>query len=144
MFSKKGKIIIAILAVIILLKLLSPEDEWLCVDGKWVQHGRPSSEQPTTGCGVASVSFDETGHFIKDNPGLKPGVWYLSYEKPGQPALYKELVFDDKSICIFNGNKGDCPDVLFPSSTLTQVRGELAGEVVRVVDAVSGVGMGNN
>jgi hypothetical protein len=144
---KKNTIIILAIVVVILgslfvLRLVSPEDNWICVDNSWVKHGNPSAPKPANGCGdsvaVIAIDFDETGHFVKDNPGLKPGVWYLVYEKPGSPALYKELVFDNQSVCMFNGKQGTCPDVLLPSSALTHVRGMISGEVVRVAEATSG------
>lgn len=82
------------------------------------------------------INFDETGHFVKDNPGLKPGVWYLIYEKPGAPALMAELVFDDKSTCVWGDRQGVCPDVFLPRSSLTRVRGTLMQNgAVRVVNA---------
>ena len=30
-----------------------------------------------------------------NNPGLKPNIWYLVYEKNGAPALKVELAFDN-------------------------------------------------
>ena len=83
-----------------------------------------------------NINFDETGHFVKDNPGLKPGVWYLVYEKPGAPALTAELMFNDKSICIWGGKSGPCPEVFLPRSSLTRVRGVMTDSgAVRVIEA---------
>ncbi|OGZ68643.1 MAG: hypothetical protein A3D44_03965 [Candidatus Staskawiczbacteria bacterium RIFCSPHIGHO2_02_FULL_42_22] len=31
------------------------------------------------------------GIITKDTPGARPGVWYITYEEPGSPALRKEL-----------------------------------------------------
>lgn len=39
----------------------------------------------------AGVPFAEDGNVVRDNPGQRPGVWYLVYEKPGQPGLSVEL-----------------------------------------------------
>ncbi|HPN80939.1 MAG TPA: Gmad2 immunoglobulin-like domain-containing protein [bacterium] len=39
------------LAIIIFLRLTSPEDTWLCQDGQWVKHGQPTEAAPATGCG---------------------------------------------------------------------------------------------
>jgi hypothetical protein len=144
--TKNNKIFLAIiiaLAVFPLFILLrGNEDTWICSNGEWVKHGNPSSVKPETVCGTSvdlnAVNFDETGHFVKDNPGMKPGVWFLVYEKPGMPALYKELVFDEKSICEYNETVGKCPDVLLPSSAMTRVRGIEQNNIVRVVNAVSG------
>lgn len=135
-------VFIVFLGLLFVVRLISPEDTWICVDNNWVKHGNPSSPEPANGCGdsvaVIAIDFDETGHFVKDNPGLKPGVWYLVYEKLGSPALYKELVFDNQSVCKLNDKEGICPDVLLSSSALTHVRGMISGEAVRVAEATSG------
>ena len=142
--NKKIKIVFVALVFIVItllfLRFWGSEDKWICDDNQWVKHGNPSSLQPKTICGESvvgvDINFDETGHFVKDNPGLKPGVWYLVYEKPGAPALIAELVFDDKSICTWGDVKGACPEVFFPRSSLTRVRGTLMQNgAVRVINA---------
>ncbi len=48
--------IIAIFAVGLLMALvkgLSREDDWICVNGEWVKHGMPSAPMPTESCGIA-------------------------------------------------------------------------------------------
>lgn len=82
-----------------------------------------------------NVTFSEIGHLVKDNPGFKPGVWYLVYEKPGAPALTQELVFDQESVCLVNGRTGKCPDDLLLLSSLIRVEGDLNNGVVRVFKA---------
>ena len=84
------------------------------------------------------INFEESGHLVKDNPGLKPGIWYLVYEAPGAPALTVELLFDQNSYCVYDGTQGTCSDVLLPSSALTEIKGFEENGVVRVVSAVSG------
>lgn len=37
------------------------------------------------------VNFRQEGNIVQNNPGLKPNVWFLIYEQPGQAALSKEL-----------------------------------------------------
>src|SRR5690348_5285063 len=46
---------------------------------------------PQTPEQITGVSFLEEGNVIKDNPGLDPGTWYLSYEKPGSSGLLVKL-----------------------------------------------------
>lgn len=38
-----------------------------------------------------SNSFSEDGNVTRNNPGQKPNLWYLVYEKQGAPSLYVEL-----------------------------------------------------
>ena len=50
---KKRKWWLIILLVIILIfaiRLMTQEDDWICVDGEWVEHGMPSSQKPTGYC----------------------------------------------------------------------------------------------
>lgn len=39
----------------------------------------------------ARTVFQETGVLERNNPGLKPGTWYLSYQSLGNPVLSIEL-----------------------------------------------------
>jgi len=48
-------------------------------------------------------NFTEEGVLIKDSPGLEPGVWYVSFEKPGSPGLKEKLYFDSNSQCFMDG-----------------------------------------
>lgn len=36
------------------------EDDWVCVDGVWVQHGNPTSPAPESGCGDVGTMDTET------------------------------------------------------------------------------------
>jgi hypothetical protein len=43
--------LIAVLAFFILLaRLLTPEDDWICSNGKWVKHGVPVAPMPKGEC----------------------------------------------------------------------------------------------
>jgi hypothetical protein len=66
------------------------------------------------------VSFIQEGVLVKNNPGLKEGVWYLVYEKPSQPGLNVELQFNEESICFDD----DCFDL---SSDLVGTRVKIEG-----------------
>lgn len=50
---KKRKWWVIILLVIILIfaiKILSNEDDWICVNGEWIKHGSPKAEKPKGYC----------------------------------------------------------------------------------------------
>ena len=44
-------VILLAVAIVFSLRLLTGEDSWICVDGKWVKHGSPSAPKPESGCG---------------------------------------------------------------------------------------------
>jgi hypothetical protein len=52
---------------------------------------------------VTEINFRKSGHIFINNPGFKPGVWYLTYEEPGQPALSKELKITGRNLDIQTG-----------------------------------------
>ncbi|MFA5197499.1 MAG: hypothetical protein WC437_03700 [Patescibacteria group bacterium] len=43
-------IFVAGLIVVAGVRFLSGEDNWVCKDGKWVRHGNPAAEKPTSKC----------------------------------------------------------------------------------------------
>ena len=45
-------ILIGVLLVVcfITLRLFTPEDTWLCQNGKWIRHGKPATDQPINPC----------------------------------------------------------------------------------------------
>lgn len=49
-------VIIVVLGALFLIRGLSKEDGWICVDDAWVKHGHPSAPAPTSGCGVAEIA----------------------------------------------------------------------------------------
>lgn len=43
-------IIIALLTFVVAARLSTPEDTWICRDGEWMEHGKPSASKPTLEC----------------------------------------------------------------------------------------------
>lgn len=43
-------VIVLVIFVILGLRLLSPEDTWICQNGQWVKHGNPTTEMPNKPC----------------------------------------------------------------------------------------------
>lgn len=56
----------------------------------------------------AGIPFEKTGALMRDNPGLEPNTWYLSYEEPGAPGLTAALVFTAESRCGSVGSLMQC------------------------------------
>ena len=52
---------IIVIAVATGLRLLTPEDNWICENGQWVKHGNPSAVAPLTGCCETATTTDENG-----------------------------------------------------------------------------------
>ncbi len=119
------------------------EDAWLCVNGQWVQHGHPSAPMPVSGCGepaapaaTSTVAFSAMGNLIKDNPGFTPGVWYLAYERPGNPAAAAALSFDASSSCTLNGKVSPCVEASLAAGDRVTVDGIESGGAVNVVSLI--------
>ncbi len=43
-------IVIGLVATLLIIRFWSPEDTWICQDGKWIKHGVPAAEKPDKGC----------------------------------------------------------------------------------------------
>ncbi len=87
----------------------------------------PNPNQTTTS------TFRETGNLVKGSPGLKPGVWYLAYEQPGQPGLYSELIFTVTSTCLTSqGLPRGCPGQGFLQGERATVEGVVNENIISV------------
>jgi hypothetical protein len=47
-----GIVILLVGGVFVALRLMTPEDTWVCQDGQWVKHGNPLAAQPSSQCGT--------------------------------------------------------------------------------------------
>lgn len=43
-------VVAVVLCVMLLVRLLSGEDNWICQNGQWVKHGNPSQVMPQEKC----------------------------------------------------------------------------------------------
>lgn len=79
---KKTTLIIALIIIIGLaglfaLRLLSPEDSWICVNNEWVKHGNPSQEKPDQNCGEKNRPNVDMATDCQENQG----VWLEEYKE---------------------------------------------------------------
>lgn len=58
----------------------------------FVFYFQKNSNSNLNGDATLGESWTKTGYLIKNNPGFKPGVWYLSYESAGTAAQSQELI----------------------------------------------------
>lgn len=49
-------IIVGIIGFIFAMRIVSPEDTWICQEGKWVKHGNPSTPKPIKVCRLTRPS----------------------------------------------------------------------------------------
>lgn len=62
-----GIFILGVVVTLLVLRLLTPEDTWLCVNGEWVKHGNPSADHPATGCGPVVLPDEDKPDEVTDN-----------------------------------------------------------------------------
>lgn len=60
------------LLTVLSLRLITAEDNWICVNGQWIKHGNPSASKPTTECSIFGANYWS----------CKDGVW----QKFGNPT----------------------------------------------------------
>lgn len=77
---------------------------------------------PQTPAPSRESNFAHDGVVIKDNPGFKSGVWFLSYEEPGSPGLSVELDL----------NSATAPYISLTQGERVHVEGYRRGSVVEV------------
>lgn len=78
--------------------------------------------------------FDQTGNLIRNNPGLEPDVWYLSYEQVGQPGLTVMLQFEPSSVCAEGDVNSTCDPDALEQGQRVHILGEWVDvEAVRVI-----------
>lgn len=79
------------------------------------------------------TDFNTVGNLMMNNPGLKPGVWYLSYEKPGQVGLTTALEFNSDSKCLTEDRTETCQPAELLNGQRVKIKGvELDSELVLV------------
>jgi hypothetical protein len=67
-------------------------------------------------------AFSSEGNVTRNNPGQKPDIWYLVYERPGSPALSFELDLHSAEVSISSLSQG----------TRVQVTGTVHNDVLLV------------
>ena len=79
----------------------------------------------------ANETVSASGILVKDQPDLKPGVWFVSFSENGQD-LAVELGFDDQSRCFGKTSSGKCaPDKFAPNREI-EVKGIVSGDALLV------------
>jgi hypothetical protein len=79
-----------------------------------------------------SITFRKMGVLVRDNPGLKPGVWYLVYDLPGAPGVTQELSFDSKSFLFVDDRSQNYAEGILSNGLHVSVEGNEASGVVYV------------
>ena len=85
------------------------------------------SRSPTIEPGPG-IAFSAEGNATRNNPGQKPNVWYLLYEKPGAPGLSVELDLNSVS----------APYISLEQGERVRVVGTLVGSIV-IVNSITPV-----
>jgi len=78
---------------------------------------------------TSGTAFSADGNVTRNNPGQKPDVWYLAYEKPGSPGLSVELDL----------NSAQNPDIKLAQGERVHVEGTRRGSIltVQTITAIS-------
>lgn len=105
-----GALIIFFGAVLI-VRVVSPEDTWVCVDNAWVKHGNPSAAMPTAGCGSAAVDPKNITYTIDGQPVTLVNGQAETAAAPGSASQTTTRYFGNEATGDLN-NDG-VPDVAF-------------------------------
>lgn len=98
-----------------------------------VRTAPPANDQQN---GMSTLTFSETGNLVRNNPGMEANVWYLVYEKPGQPGLSMPLYFNQNSNCRTGTSTSPCDPSQLQQGTRAEVKGSQDAAGVRVNELV--------
>jgi len=134
-------LVVMVAAALVILRIVTPEDTWICDNGQWVKHGNPSQAMPATGCGQnnnAEINFSKAGNITNfdSKTQIETQAWYFLYEEPGKPAISKLLVIS--SNCLYhyiNGNSATCLDAggNFYNGQRVKIDGQLTDNALNAV-----------
>ncbi|MFA5070414.1 MAG: Gmad2 immunoglobulin-like domain-containing protein [Patescibacteria group bacterium] len=73
--TKKGQkiiiivivVLVAIIGFLVIARLITGEDTWICSNGEWVKHGQPSAAKPTSGCGNVNTNLSNSNSDANTN-----------------------------------------------------------------------------
>jgi len=86
----------SVLIILAILAALVGGFYWL---NTYIYNEKQGSGEPPQVTRSAPTDFLRVGNITVNNPGQAQGVMYLVYEEEGAPALSRELVLDEMSIC---------------------------------------------
>lgn len=81
---------------------------------------------------VDDSNWNQIGTLVYNSPGMKQDVWFIVYEEPGKPALFKELRFDSASACAVNAPAAPCNPSTLEAGVKVRVEGRVEGGAVLV------------
>lgn len=86
-------------------------------------------------------AFNEKGNIKNIASGdVEEDEWVLIYEKPGAPALTKELVFTTSSSCVIDARAEFCNTAAFEQGQRVWVMGSINGEGIINVERLEMAG----
>jgi membrane-bound inhibitor of C-type lysozyme len=101
---------IIIAGAVLVLRLVSPEDTWICVNNVWVKHGNPSSAMPTSGCGTVA-DYKNATYVIEGQPVMLVNGRAETAAAPGSASQTVTQYFGNEATGDLNGD--GVPDVAF-------------------------------
>lgn len=79
-------VLFVLLGAAFILRFSTPEDDWVCENGRWVKHGNPDAPAPGIFCGalveVESPATDEKVSSPLFVSGRARGVWFFEASFP--------------------------------------------------------------
>jgi putative hemolysin len=112
MDKKNLKLFLAGLAVllvagILILRLTSPEDDWICDKGEWVKHGNPSAEKPSGKCpgGSEQPADTITSGKAGKNTGMANPASVNCGEKGGKSEIKSNPDGSQYGVCVFDDGR---------------------------------------
>ncbi|MFA5021942.1 MAG: DUF333 domain-containing protein [Patescibacteria group bacterium] len=89
--------IIILITAFGLMLIRGNEADWVCQDGQWIMHGRPSAPRPNQPCGDSNQNINDN-----QNVGLANPASVYCNEHNGKSEIETDAAGGQFGICVFN------------------------------------------
>jgi hypothetical protein len=101
-------VIVLIGLAVVIIRISSPEDTWLCQNGQWVKHGQPQLPPPTENCGSGEQSLGQdprsATYLIEGQAVTLKNGQAEQTTTPGAMAKTTTKIFEANTTGDFNGD----------------------------------------
>ena len=136
--NKKGAIFIIVIVILTVIIIGVGYGTFRFLNRKSVLLPIIPSTQPTTSSQNLEINFTETGYISNWNSQTESSTknWALLYEKPGNPVISIELVFNEASLCDLGKGEKVCDKSKFTNDDRTKIEGNKNEGKVTVINLI--------
>jgi len=134
--NEKGAISITIIAILAMIVIGGGYGVYQAFKPKSTSLPVIPSGQPTAAPKILKVNFTETGNILNWDSQTESYLedWILLYEKPGNPAISVNLVFNEASFCDLSEGRKVCDKSKLNNGDRAKIEGNKNNGEVTVIN----------